>query len=240
MVVFTESFRQDAINGTYIAAGIIFLLTLLAVFFKDKNEWVKFFLFGGIVLIVVLHTAYLAGSTIYLNKISETKGPVHYHADFAIWDCGKELDLKDPTGFSNRIGSPDIHEHNDKRMHIEGVLLYKKDASLQNFIKTIGGRFDKGELVVPLDSGEAVLRDGQGCAGGSGTLQVFVYTTRDGLYSQAKLQNPQDYILSPQSAVPPGDCIIFELDQDKEKTDKMCQSYKVAKQLGKIKEQNGN
>ena len=122
-----------------IASIIVGVLILFAIYDKDRSEKTKIFLFLGIIIPIVLVTIYSAGSTIYLNIISETQGPVHWHADFEIWDCGQKIDLINPTGFSNRVGNPVFHEHGDDRIHVEGVVVEKKDVDLHSFFEVIGG-----------------------------------------------------------------------------------------------------
>ena len=51
---------------------------------------------------------------------------------------------------------------------------------------------------------------------------------------QEKLTDYEDYILAPQSLVPPGDCIIIEFDKYKESTDNLCESYRIALERGDL------
>ena len=71
-------------------------------------------------------------------------------------------------------------------------------------------------------------------------MQIFSYIVtnsharqREGfLVEQLKVNG--DYILSPYQDVPPGDCIIVEFDKRKEKTDKICDTYRLAIEQGKM------
>ena len=56
------------------------------------------------------------------------------------------------------------------------------------------------------------------------------------IFEQTKLENFENYILSPYAYVPPGDCIIIEFDVEKDKTDKICESYTVAIERGDLTE----
>src|SRR3989344_854626 len=118
--------QLDAALSSYSLSAVLYasiaLLILVLISLKTRNASpsVKKILFISIVAIVASVTIFLAGSTIYLNIVSFSRGPVHYHADFEIWNCGQEIDLKDPKGISNKIGTPALHEHNDKRIHLEG------------------------------------------------------------------------------------------------------------------------
>ena len=227
--------RTNSINFTIGASVVLIILVVIAALIKKQGEFVKLFLFISMVLIISANTFYLAGSTIYKNQRSETGGPVHWHADFEVWNCGKEVNLIDPTGWSNKIGTPVLHEHNDKRVHVEGVVLKHGDASLGSFFDVIGGKLTSQSLSMPLDDGATLnVNNGDDCNGQPGMVQVFVYKTQGANFSQQRVANPEDYILSGDSGVPPGDCVIVEFDLPKERTDKLCQSYKVQEQLGKI------
>lgn len=215
---------------------ILVFLVFLSLAVKHLTPLVKKILFISIASTVISVTAFLAGSTIYLNMVSISKGPVHYHADIEIWNCGEEVDLMDPEEFSNKVGTSILHEHNDKRIHLEGVVVEEKDASLGRYFEAIGGNLTSDSLSISEHEGQLNLISGQTCPDGQvGILQVFVYkTVRDNFYQQ-KIGNPQNYIYSPQANVPPGDCIIIEFGEPKERTDKICQSYKVSQTTGKLK-----
>ena len=227
--------RDNSITYTIWASVLLLILTAISAFIKKQNHIVKIILFTSMITIISLNTLYLAGSTIYKNHRSITGGPVHWHADFEVWNCGKQLDLIDPEGWSNKIGTPVLHEHNDKRVHVEGVVLTDKYASLGNFFEVIGGKLSQYELSFNSIEGQVTANHGDLCNEKPGMVQVFVYKTEGDKYWQEKVMNPEDYILSGDSGVPPGDCIIVEFDSEiKEKTNHMCQSYRVQEQLGKI------
>lgn len=233
-----EVIRSNSLQFSLIALSIILLLSLVALILKNPAEKIKYLLFGLIVTAVLANTIYLVGSTIYLNQVSATKGPVHWHADYEVWRCGQELELEDPKGLSNKVGSETVHEHNDKRMHFEGVMEDLRHASLGHFFKEVGGSLDREHFTMPTHSGMTTLQNGQKCQGQPAKLQVFVYKTHDKTFSQQKLDDPPDYIISPHSQIPPGDCVIIELDKEKAKTDKMCNFYKVAIQKGELRTRN--
>ena len=232
-----QTVRSNSIQFTVLAMAIFLIMTILSLFFRNKAEWVKYALYITFVVVALFNTIYLAGSTIYLNQISTTGGPVHYHADFEVWNCGTKVEIADPEGLSNKVGTEVIHEHNDDRIHIEGVLLRAHDAALSHFFELIGGELHNDHVSVPTDSGVVSLQTGQTCPGKTtAILQVFVYQTQGKTFSQTKLLDPESYIISPHSQVPPGDCIIIEFGPVREKTDKLCNFYEVAVQKGEIKE----
>lgn len=232
-----EIIRTNSLKFSILSLGILLILAVIAIFLKNTNDRIKYLLFGAIALISIATTLYLAGSTIYLNQVSVTSGPVHWHADFEIWHCGRQINIEDPKGFSNKVGTEVVHEHNDNRMHFEGVLLELHDASIGHFFEALGGSMNNKQLTIPSENGVKTYKDGDICSDGTqASMQVFVYQTKDKTFIQKKLEDPQNYVISPHSQVPPGDCIIIEFDSRKDKTDKLCNFYKVAKDKGEIVE----
>ena len=224
-----DSIRSNSIKIVVVASILILGFLVLTILLKHLGERVKTVLFLGIVLPTLFTTVYLITSTIYLNSASSSGGPVHWHADYQIWDCGQKLELIDPEGFSNRVGSATFHEHNDNRIHVEGVVVDKKEAALGRFFQFVGGELHNDGFQIPTNDGLIVRRNGDPCKGDRpGILQAFVYKTHGDTYRQEKLTDPTSYILSPYGNVPPGDCIIVEFDsKEKVETDKLCDSYKL-------------
>ena len=68
-------------------------------------------------------------------------------------------------------------------------------------------------------------------------MQAFVWRTDEdaGEFYQEKLSEPQEYVISPHGNVPPGDCLIFEFGEEKDRTDKLCSFYKVAESKGELR-----
>lgn len=256
-----------------IAAFILIVCTIVAALLKDRHKELRLPLFVIMAATLVVSTATLFGSTIYLNTRAESGGPVHWHTDIEFWACGTELNLRDPTGaLSNKIGSATYHEHNDKRIHLEGVVVKKsEDAGIKKFMDLTGGKISHDQLTVPLNTDQSTwfanegdqldgdehhpenhslaigntnrvsqdekgalltFRSGEYCTGpqeNAATVQTFVYTfnEQDKTYSQRKLEDPAEYIMRDESTVPPGDCVIVEFDQPKDRTDKLCRQYGV-------------
>jgi len=227
-----EQITTLSLQSVYLASALIAVLVIIALLVKNQSELVKNLLFWPMVIAIGLTTVIMGGSTIYLNVVSHSKGPVHWHADVEIWACGQELNLKDPQGFSNKIGSPVLHEHNDKRIHLEGVVVNLEDASLGHFFETIGGKLTSDELSLPTNDGQARFANGELCGEHAGEVQVFQFLIKDGKITQRKLADPAGHIYGPHSQVPPGDCLIVEFDRRKDQTDKLCRSYVVERQKG--------
>ena len=223
-----------------ISAILILLLSFISVFYEKKIKKFKKYLFFCIVLVAIVTTILIVFSTLYTNFISETKGPVHWHADFEIWKCGKKLDLIDPKGLTNRIGTPVLHEHGDNRIHVEGVVVDFSDVDLHNFFDVVGGSLDKDNFIALTNNGIVEAKNGDLCNGEEGKLQVFVYEVlnpyRSQTFEQRKVEDFENFILSPYASVPPGSCIIIEFDKEKERTDKICETYKIAIESGNIRE----
>ncbi len=79
------------------------------------------------------------------------------------------------------------------------------------------------------DSALLELSSGQRCHdGASGQVQIFVYQLHeDGTsYSQTKLEKPDDHII-PADSSQPSQCIIVEFSAEKERTNKLCESFGV-------------
>jgi hypothetical protein len=209
----------------YIVLASLWLILLsIVVIIREHylgKESKKIF-FWAIVVPVVLASLYLAGDTVYKNITSETKGPVHWHADYQVWVCGERLDLKDPHYLNNKIGLPLIHEHNDDRIHVEGVVSRLSDISLSKYFEAIGGRLTVDDILYPTESGFVFMENGNLCSGKTGTLKVYVNGKR--------IEQPEDYVIYPSSYVPPGDCIIVSFDEQSQSsgtTDKICDSWAV-------------
>ncbi len=231
---------ENSLQAIYVAAIALGLLILIAMLLRNPAESAKRILFWSMTSIIVASTALLIGMTVYLNQVSVTKGPVHWHADFEIWACGEKQDLKNPEGLSNKIGTPTLHEHNDLRIHVEGVVVDYLDVNLGAFFRAIGGSLTDQTLTIPTNSGDRAFVGGQKCPNGeTAELQVFAITAnlQERTYSQHKLTNPASYQFAEHAQVPAGDCIIFEYDAPKNRTDKLCQSYEVAKVNGHLTEE---
>lgn len=175
------------------------LIAIILLFHKKMNEIAKKIVYYLVAITAVLVTLYLIITTLHLNIVSLTKGPVHWHADFEIWVCDKEINLVDPEGLSNRVGPSLLHEHNDHRIHIEGVILDKKQASLGAFFYAVGGSLSDDGLKVPTSNGLISVHDGGLCHNKPAKLYVFV---NGGL-----IENYPYYAVSPYERVPPGDRI---------------------------------
>jgi uncharacterized membrane protein len=223
-----------------IGMGVVALLILIAMFTSKKNELLKRIIFNSLIIVVAVPTIVLIFNTVTINLASWSNGPVHWHADYEVWACGQKLNLVDPTGWSNKIGTPTLHEHNDDRIHLEGVALIPYDASLGRFFNVIGGKLSSNVLTFPDKNGLVNYANGALCPDTTASLvQTYVYRAEaNRTFRQFKLRYPETYVLSPQSQVPPGDCIIIVFGPASPVTDKLCQSWQAALATGKLKSPN--
>ena len=144
--------RNLGIRVVLVSSVALLLLVFIAGLTKNKQPHLRMPLFLLIAFVILASTGTLFGSTIYLNTKSESGGPVHWHADFEAWACGVQLELRNPSGFlSNKIGNPTLHEHNDQRIHLEGVVVTKAtDATLGHFMNVVGGSISSEMMSFPL------------------------------------------------------------------------------------------
>lgn len=239
-LVDAESLKSTSIKYIVIASFISIFLVIVSLYTKDKSEKTKWILFLGIAIPIAASTAYLAYSTVHLNLVSETQGPVHWHADYEVWVCGEKFELVKPKGLSNRVGSPLFHDHGDSRIHVEGVVLDTKNVDLHSFFEAVGGRLDTDKLELTTESGVVKVENGDLCDGEEARLQAFVYKvinpdeSKNWIFEQEEMGNFPEHVLSPHSNVPPGDCITIEFSPEKEKTGHICETYKAAMERGEL------
>ncbi len=190
----------DPINVLIIAVIISGLSIFASLFFgKSFRANHKKIAFLSIAIPVALSTIYLAGATVWLNITSESGGPIHWHADYEIWVCGEKLELADPHGFDNKIGTPTVHEHNDNRIHIEGVLAKVENAKLSNYFRAVGGEFSETKISLSTNAGLKTFSNGDLCNVTPAKLYMFV--------NGAPNKEFGNHVIAPFSNVPPGDKI---------------------------------
>ena len=191
----------DPVSILLIALIIAVVAMLVALLVRQTaSEKTKRILFFAIAVPIAIATLYLSGATVYLNIVSATEGPVHWHADYEVWACDEKFELVKPTGLEGRVGPIILHEHGDNRMHVEGLLLDLRQASLGSFFHAIGGSFSREEFVFPTEKqGIKAWRNNDLCNGQQATWHMFV---------NGKTNNEfEDYIMAPFSTCPPCDQI---------------------------------
>lgn len=184
-----------SINSILIASLVLVVLLVLAsqIVKHKKLAYLKTPLFIAIAATIIIPSLLLMGSTVYVNTISESKGPVHWHTDIEFWVCGEEIELRNPTGFlSNKIGTSTYHEHDDKRIHLEGVVIEKEyDASLEKFMDVTDGYISNERLTIATE--ESIFEndtDGDIPSGNQDVVRNYLTRTDEGLY-QIDVENGQ-------------------------------------------------
>lgn len=217
------------IQIAFVAAIILFTLVLVAlVSGEESTNKTKKVIFWSMAFVIALPTFFFVGTTLYINFSSITKGPVHWHADFQIVVCGQEIEPVNVKGLSNKLGTNVLHEHEDRRIHVEGVVQEESDVALNKFFGAQGGRLSSNVFTIPTNYGLRTITNGDQCDDGrQGVWQVFLYTTDGDIARQRKLDDFVNYVPSPHTNVPPGDCIIFEFGPKKERTDILCNFYQL-------------
>lgn len=147
-----NSFSIKTVLFSILILAVLLLISTRIVKSK-KTEKLKKPIFIMIVLAIAIPSFLMTGSTIYLNTISDSKGPVHWHTDIEFWVCGQEIEIRDPYAFlSNKVGTSTFHEHDDKRIHLEGVVIdAQEDSSLDKFMRVTGGSIEQSKLVIPTE-----------------------------------------------------------------------------------------
>ncbi len=181
-------------------AGVIIVTTVLMLLLQKNNltNRHKKIMFLVIVLAAGSTTLYLVANTVYTAVTSWSGGLIHWHADFEIWICGERISLPKPTGLTNRVGTAEVHDHGDDRIHLEGVMETPEEASVGHFFDAIKVPFSNEKIFN--------MQNGSYCPDGKqGAVKMFVNgKPYEGDY--------RSYIISPYALVPPGDTIkiVFE------------------------------
>lgn len=188
--------QLEAVGYGSLAFGVFVIIILM--FHKKMADNAKKIIYFLVVILVGAVTIYITTMTLHLNITSVSKGPVHWHADFEIWACDKEIFLSKPHSLmSNKQGTDLMHAHEDSRIHVEGVLLDYRQASLGAFFHAVGGSLTSDGMKVPTDDGLFQFHDGDSCNGQPAKLYVFV--------NGNLTNNPAEHVMAPYEKIPPGD-----------------------------------
>lgn len=148
------------------SALILFVLMAISVLDRGKTEKIKQVLFVMMATVIVGSSLMLATSTVYLYANSDSAGLTNRQAGLEFWVCGNEINLIDPSGISNRVGSSTLFERNDKLVHVEDVVETEvADASLGKFMSVVGGAVVDDALVIPVNPDGSIystVQDGDG------------------------------------------------------------------------------
>ena len=163
------------------------------------NELSKKIIFYGIIIIVVLITINLIITTISNNINSYSKGLVHWHADVEVMICGEEVELEESHSFlSDKVGTSEMHHHGDMRIHVEGVVNSREDATVGAFFDALNQDFTSTSILEH--------KNGDVCPGTGkpGQVKMFINDIENFEF--------RDHEIAHWTDVPPGDKIkiVFE------------------------------
>jgi hypothetical protein len=149
---------------------------------RDKN-----IIMNGFLIAVLVPSLYTAGAFVHQSQTSWSGGEIHWHADYEVMveenNEYQQLDLIDPSNFceetrhesttmcslNDRTGSTKYHEHNDNRIHLEGIFKEREDAVLSAYFETFGGKLTNTELRYPTND-----RMVEKAEGNSETLKILI------------------------------------------------------------------
>ncbi len=185
----TVDFAQYTVE--FIIGGTIALavLTVVALVKEDVlSDRGKTILMVGFLFAVLVPSVYVTGAYIHQVATSWSDGEIHWHADYEVvvqneTDGYEQLDLIDPSRFceetthessymcrlSDRTGAVEFHEHDDRRIHLEGTFRDREEATLQAFFRTFGGSLANNYLKYPTNERMYELRET-----GDRTLKIAV------------------------------------------------------------------
>lgn len=135
-----------------------------------------------------------------------------------------QLDLIDPSNYcqehskestymckiNDRVGITKYHEHNDKRIHLEGTFNQREDATLAAFFETFEGRLTDGQMKFPTNDKVYETQEGD-----EKTLKVAVKKGVGGDRAW-NIINPEQYVISPHKRGPLLDDIFIIYDSRSE------------------------
>ncbi len=176
-----------------IGLGVVALvgLTIVSVWKEDDlSEQGKTILMSGFLLAILIPSMFATGAYVQRTTTSWSGGEVHYHADYEVIVQGEsgeyeQLDLIDPSRFcestehestymcqlNDRTGATEYHEHDDRRIHLEGTFWEREDATLSTFFETFGGELSNDRLVYPTNEKIYNITD---TSGNDKTLKIAV------------------------------------------------------------------
>src|SRR5262245_53778686 len=89
-----EVIASISLKVVAIAFLVLLIVALISLAVKRPTHKLKLWLFLIIASTTIASSFFLAASTIYINTVSSSGGPVHWHADYEVWHCGREIELE--------------------------------------------------------------------------------------------------------------------------------------------------
>lgn len=187
----------------------------------DKNV-----LMNGFLIVILGASFFTASAFVHLSQTSWSGGEVHYHADYEVLIeengslerlnlidpsefCGREVEGGYMCNLNDRTGSTKFHEHNDNRIHLEGVFKKREHATLGAYFETFNGTLTSNQLVYPTVDGVVEVSES---TDSNKTLKVLVESGVADERSWKVIDNPSNYIVSPYKRGPNLDNIFIVWD----------------------------
>ena len=131
--------------------------------FKKRNKRIVSWSVSLIIIFLIVYGIYFLFSG---EKIeSHSNGEVHWHSRLNVFVCGNEVLMPSPSG-EHHVGLPLLHTHEDRLIHIEGIVWKPEDITLGKYMEAIGRNFKGNEL---LDK-----KNGNVCNNLPGKVKFFV------------------------------------------------------------------
>lgn len=124
---------------------------------------------------------------------------------------------------SDRTGATRYHEHDDGRIHLEGIFKEREDATLAAFFETFGGELSTTDLAFPTNNGwvnrtedgnqslkiivkRGLLRERGWCALSNKVAENQTCTSQNGDYAYG----PSEYVISPYKKNKPTNNVLLD------------------------------
>jgi hypothetical protein len=122
----------------------------------------------GVVVVVVIGglIVFSQPSPSTVGGITFPTGVVHWHAFPSVEICGQDVLLPVPNPGQGHLGSPLLHTHDDRWIHVEGAVNSPNDITLGKYFDFIGVNFSSTQLMDKTN--------GDLCNGVPGQVQLFI------------------------------------------------------------------
>lgn len=154
---------------------------------RKKSKKKKRVILWAAIVVVVAASGYLIAALASQEKVVPySKGQVHWHAKLRVFMCGEEKLMPSPFG-SEHLGTPLLHTHDDRLIHIEGTVWKPEDIMLGKYMGAIGQNFKDEELIDK--------RNGDLCNGVPGKVKLFVNGKENPSLTRYIIQDDDEYEL---------------------------------------------
>jgi hypothetical protein len=206
------------------------LIVLAAEAFRKEGDMTmhdKNVLMNAFIVVILGASFFTASAFVHLSQTSWSNGEIHWHADYEILAENENgelerLDLIDPGQFcqeyrdgdymckvNDRTGITKFHEHNDNRIHLEGVFQEREEATLAAYFSTFNGTLTSSKLRYPTN--EEIVEVSES-AETNNSLKIVVRSGVADERSWKVIDNPSEYVISPYKRGPNLDDIFIVWD----------------------------